>query len=113
MELKNLTDNDLITLAGLMREIIRADQQYSPAEHVHVDKLRQALGERRFDNIFAAAQEELKSLSEVKERAKHIEGTEARQLMYDYLKDLAAADGVLSEEEMPLRWLASWWALPH
>ncbi len=113
MELKDLNDDELITLAGLMREVIRADHQYSDAEHVHVDKLKETLGETRFNAVFATAQKELGSLDEVKERAKQIENVEARRVIFGYLIGLAAADGVHGDEEKPLRWLASWWDFQH
>ncbi len=77
--------HELITLAGLMREIIRADHQYSEAEHGHVDKLKAELGQERFDAVFAAAAKDLGSRDIVKERAKQIEDVETRQVMFGYL----------------------------
>lgn len=111
MELNELTDEELVTLAGLMREVIRADQEYSAGEQERVVALRVLIGQQRFDRVFAEAGQKITSRDALKERAKTVTRQAARQAMYDYLTALAAVDGVASEEEKPLRWLASWWDL--
>ena len=109
MGLTQLTDEELVTLAGLMREVIRADHEYSDAERLRVEELAATLGEERFNRIFEEAKRTLTSRHEVKEHAKTVTRPEARREIFDYLMKLAAADGVAREEEKPLRWLASWW----
>jgi uncharacterized tellurite resistance protein B-like protein len=111
MELTELKDEELVALAGLMREVIRADHEYSDAERVRVEELAGILGEERFNDVFERAKRELTSLDEVKAHAKTVTRDAARRAIFDYLMKLAAADGVAREEEKPLRWLASWWDL--
>jgi hypothetical protein len=76
-----------------------------------VDELAALIGEERFGRVFEQAKRELTSLHEVKEHAKTVTRDGARRAIFDYLMNLAAADGVAGEEEKPLRWLASWWEL--
>jgi uncharacterized tellurite resistance protein B-like protein len=109
MGLSQLTDDELVTLAGLMREVIQADHEYSEAEKVRVDELAEQIGEERFAKVFDEAKRTLSSRHEVKEHAKTVTRPEARREIFDFLMKLAAADGVAREEEKPLRWLASWW----
>jgi len=111
MEIHDLTDEELVALAGLMREVIRADHEYTDPERDHVDELAAELGEERFERVFHEAKERLTSIHEVKEHAKTITRDEARRVIFDFLMKLAYADGVAREEEKPLRWLASWWDL--
>jgi uncharacterized tellurite resistance protein B-like protein len=111
MGLSHLTDDELVTLAGLMREVIQADHEYTEAEKLRVDELAAELGEERFARVFEEAKRTLTSRHEVKEHAKTVTRSEARREIFDFLMKLAAADGVAREEERPLRWLASWWEL--
>jgi uncharacterized tellurite resistance protein B-like protein len=111
MNIEDLTKDELVALAGLMREVIRADDAYSDNEREQVDQLAATLGEERFEEVFAEATRRFTSRGDVKEYAKTIERPGARRAIFDCLITLAAADGVHSEEEKPLRWLASWWDL--
>ncbi len=111
MGLSQLTDDELVTLAGLMREVIQADHEYTEAEKIRVDELAAEIGEDRFARIFEEAKRELTSRHDVKEHAKNVTRPEARTAIFDFLMKLAAADGVARPEEKPLRWLESWWEL--
>ena len=111
MDLDDLTNEELVALVGLMREVIHADHEYSETEREHIDELAAALGEERFEVVFTEAKRALTSRHEVKEYAKTVERDGARRAIFDFLMKLAASDGVANEEEKPLRWLASWWEL--
>ena len=111
MGLSQLNDEELVALAGLMREVIQADHEYTESERQCVDELAAEIGEERFARVFDEAKRSLTSRHEVKEHAKTVARPEARRAIFDFLMRLSAADGVDRDEEKPLRWLASWWDL--
>jgi uncharacterized tellurite resistance protein B-like protein len=111
MRIDELNDAEELALLGLMREIVQADGEYTPGERAAVDALRTELGVARFDKAILRAMDAFDSRAELKEHAKTITRPEARELIFETLKKVAAADGVGQTEEKPLAWLASWWGL--
>jgi len=111
MELKDLTPEETVTFMGLLREVITADGEYSEAERVKTTELTGLLGEDRFNQAIADAQARFKSRAQLKEAAKKLDREEARKAIFDFLVGVAVADGLDTEEEKPLSWLAHWWEL--
>lgn len=111
MRLSELNEDEELALLGLMREIVQADGDYSPGERRAVDELREELGPARFDKAILRAMDAFDSRAELKEHAKKITRPGARKAIFDALTSVAASDGVTSNEEKPLAWLASWWGL--
>jgi uncharacterized tellurite resistance protein B-like protein len=112
MELRDLTTDETVCLMGLLREVIQADDDYSPAERAKMRELRDALGGERFDAAIDEAKRRYAgSRAALKEHAKTIARPEARTAIYEVLQKVAASDGVTPGEQKPLDWLASWWEL--
>ncbi|AKF10765.1 TerB family tellurite resistance protein [Sandaracinus amylolyticus] len=112
MELRDLTNDETVCLMGLLREVIQADDDYSPAERAKMRELRDALGDERFDAAIDEAKRRYAgSRAALKEHAKTITRPEARRAMYALLERVAASDGVTASEKKPLDWVASWWDL--
>jgi hypothetical protein len=111
MELSELTSDEALVLVGFMRIIVRADGEYSDAERQHVAIVEQALGPARFQQAMLDVRGQADKLDELKAAAKNVTRPEARRAIYDVLQKIAASDDISAEEEKPLRWLASWWAL--
>ena len=111
MELSELTDDEALVLVGFMRVVIRADGEYSQAEQQHVALVERALGPDRFKQAMLVVRGRLEKLELLKTAAKGVTRPEARRTIYDVIQKIAESDDVSVEEEKPLRWLASWWAL--
>lgn len=111
MDLVDLTNDEEAVLLGWMREIIQTDGEYSDEERAEVIELRKRLGAERFDRAIVAANERFDGRAALKEAAKAITRQQARQAIYDFLEQLAGADELTADEEKPLKWLASWWAI--
>lgn len=111
MDLADLTTDEEAVLLGWMREIIQTDGEYSDEERAEVIQLRTHLGAERFDRAIVAANERFENRAALKDGAKALTRQEARQAIYDFLKELAGSDELTADEEKPLKWLASWWAI--
>lgn len=112
MELRDLTNEETVCLMGLLREVIQADDDYSPAERAKMRELRDALGDARFDAAIDEAKSRYAgSRAALKEHAKTITRPDARKLMFSVLEKVAASDGITASERKPLEWVASWWDL--
>ena len=111
MELRELNAEEEVVLVGLLRDVAQADGRYSESEKRHVDRVRVALGEARFDKAVITAREHYGTRELLKEAAKAVTRKDARIVMYDTLDAMAAADGKTADEARPLAWLASWWEL--
>lgn len=111
MELSELTSDEALVLVGFMRIVVRADGDYSEAERQHVAIVEQALGVERFQQAMLDVRGHADKLEQLKAAAKNVTRPDARRTIYDVLQKIAASDEVSVEEEKPLRWLASWWAL--
>ena len=111
MDLGDLNDDEATVLLGMMREIVRADGEYSDGERAAVEDIRKGLGRDRFDRTLLRARDRYMSLGELKEDAKALSRQDAKQRIFAALQAIATSDGMGADEEKPLRWLASWWHL--
>ena len=111
MELSALEDAELLALVGLAKMIIRADSQLSGDEIAGLKALAAAVGEPRFTQHIARANEQLASREAVILHAMTIERAEAKQAMYDALHVLAAVDGIVEREQEILDWVKAAYAL--
>lgn len=109
MSLTDLSAEEDVALLGLMRAVVRADGEYSPAEQKEMEALRDEMGEARFSAAIEAAKARFTSLAALKEHAASIERVEAQTLIFRRLVSVVASDGVTDDEEEPLRWLARAW----
>lgn len=111
MKLSELSSDEALVLVGFMRIIVRADGDFSDAEREHVHSVEAELGYDRFQKAMLDVRGHADQLDLLKTAAKAVTRPEARRTIYDRLEDIAASDDISSEEEKPLRWLASWWQL--
>jgi len=109
MDLSDFSVDEDLALLGLMRAVVRADGEYSPAERSEMKKLREEMGASRFDVAVGIATERFTSLAALKEHAASIERVDAQSRILRRLVSVAASDGVTDDEEKPLRWLARAW----
>lgn len=111
MEIHELTEDETVVFVALLREVVKADEEYSDEERGAVEALSEVLGRDRMTAAMKAAQERYGARAELKDDAKSISRAEARDVIYRTLLGVAEADGVDVAEEKPLRWLATWWGI--
>lgn len=111
MQVQDLNAAEDVALLGLLREVVQADGVFTDIEQAEVARIRDAIGETRFNAAIHVVQDRFASRGELKEYLKTIERPGARRVIYDILIEVAASDGVDPSEEAPLRWLKSWWDL--
>ena len=111
MELRDLTPDEDVVLLGLLREVVTADGKYTDTEKRGVGRVREALGEARFDAAMQTANLRFAAPGALKEAAKTLTRQPARAAIFAVLSDVAADDGMAESEMKPLNWLASWWDL--
>lgn len=111
MSLESLTDEEAAILLALARELVHADGAVTVEERAEIDRLRKALGPKRFEAAVALARSDFRARDVLKQAAKEITDVAVRRTIYETLRTLAHVDGIDDEEEKPLRWLASWWKI--
>ena len=111
MDITELTEDETLAMIALLREVVKADGDYSMEEQAAVREIRQTLGAERFDATIERVKNELPDRAAVKAHAKTVSRQAARWAIWELLVDVARADEITEEEEKPLVWLASWWKL--
>jgi uncharacterized tellurite resistance protein B-like protein len=93
-----LGENELLTLAGLLRLLVRLDGMASAAELAAIDALAVELGRERFNALIRRAANELPRDEDVEQAALRIDNPDARELIFTALFEIAAADSILQQE---------------
>ncbi len=106
-----LGESELLTLAGLLRLLVRLDGMASSAELAAIDSLAVELGRECFDALIQRAQRELPRDEDVEQAALRIVDPEARKLIFVALFEIAASDSILAPESSLLDWLREHWQL--
>lgn len=106
-----LTHNEMIVLAGAVREMMKADGTVSDAEVETADALagRLALPHGEWVKIWDEAARELPNLDAVKASAGGLHRQEARDLVYEILHEVATHDDIVDSEWDLLEWLDEMW----
>jgi len=131
-KIEHLTMPEQMALAGLMRMIVRLDGRLtddeqraiaSVAAQVTLDTdtpgagpFRDAssiepLGEVRFLELIQIAGEEFPDDAAVREAVLEVKRTEAREAIFAFIYEVAAANGVTKGENKLLDWLTEHWEL--
>lgn len=111
MEIQELTEDETVVFVALLREVIKADNEYSDEERGAVTALSEVLGRERMTAAMKQAQARYSSRAELKDDAKAVGREAARDVIYRTLVGIAESDGVAESEDEPLHWLATWWGL--
>ena len=106
-----LTHDELVTLAALLRELIRTDGEISEEELQGLDVVSNRLGltETRWKRVWGQASRELPNLESTKAAAALLERAPARELVYELLHNVASADDIVDPEWDLLEWLDEEW----
>ena len=109
MTLQDLTADEKIALAGLVRMLVRADGEFSSAEVSAVTQLGKELGSMEFWKLMSLAQQTLEDANDVMDAVAQVERPEVREWIYGVLIGLAAVDGIDEAEGTVLDWVMQVW----
>ena len=108
MQFDELEEHEQLSLAGLVRLVVRMDGQFSPGEVDAVAALAREVGAPGFWSTMAQAQTiEMDELGTLVARVR----PEIREWMYGVLVGLAAVDGIEESESDLLSWLMDTWGM--
>ena len=134
-EIEELTEPEMLALAGLLRVLIRADGAFSAAEHAALagvaasvalvavsDTVEDAtprttaepplpLGDDALFALIERAGRELPDEASIRALARTVTRPVARATIHALLFEVAASDGIAAGESAVLDWLAECWAL--
>lgn len=109
MSLSTLTADEATLLMGMLREVVQADGEYSADEAAEVAKIKEALGDERFEAAVASAKTAFTSRKKLAEWAPKVTRTEAQDAILDTLSAVAASDDIAPGEDEPIQWLSKAW----
>jgi uncharacterized tellurite resistance protein B-like protein len=113
MEISELTREEELGLIGLLKGVIQADKQLSFEENEELKRVADAMGREHFHERVAEARELFKTLADIKGYVEKIERPDARQLIFNMLREMARQDGVVEPEEELLTWLSETWDIEY
>lgn len=111
MELSELTSDESILLAGMVRLMVGADGSRNDLEMAEFRAIGEEMGRAAFDEAFRRSLSAVHNLDEALALADQLERPAARQLIVTILIDLAQADGVDEQEALLVRALADRWGV--
>jgi hypothetical protein len=136
-ELEQLTSEELLVLAALLRCVIRIDRQFTAPEQEAVGRVAmrvaappegedpeattpyresaralEPIGEERLFELIELAGEELPDDDSIREAALAVTRQEAREAIYGLVWEVAASDVAFRGESKLLDWLIGAWNLP-
>lgn len=112
MPAPELSPDERILLAGMVRLVTCSDNQRTPEEMEEFRAIAEEVGRREFDEAFRLSMSRCHDLDAALGLAASIDRVDARQLILTMLVDLATADGVADEERRVVQALAAAWSMP-
>jgi uncharacterized tellurite resistance protein B-like protein len=109
MQLTDLDPDERLALVSLSRVVVRVDGAVSPSEGQSIKRLAVELGEATYRELFAQAAELFPDEAQLRPFLATIERQEARNLIFDTILQLAAADEITAEEGSLVAWLEESW----
>ncbi|MFK7989078.1 MAG: TerB family tellurite resistance protein [Sandaracinaceae bacterium] len=109
--LPDLSNAELIVLAGLLRLMMMADHVVTNEELSSVDRIGRTLGltDSGWSEIWEQAAEDLADADDVRAAAASLARPAAREAVYEMLYRLADSDSIADEEWDLLEWLDETW----
>jgi uncharacterized tellurite resistance protein B-like protein len=111
VNLGGLNPDELVVLAGALREMMKADGVVSDGELKKVASIarRLGIGEREWAGYWDTAIRTLPNLDAVMTRARDLERAEAREALYELLYEIAQDETIVDAEWDILEWLDEAW----
>lgn len=112
MDATQLSENEILALAGLALHLASADGKLSPEEAEELRHLGEEIGgPDEFSSAIAEAHARFKTAADALDYASEIERTGARELIHTVVTDLANADDLHAAEAELLARLRLMWGI--
>ena len=111
-DLQDLTPENQLIVAGLLRRLVRLDGQFTAAEQETLQDLALSTGRKRFWSLMEQAGERFSSDESLRQAAMSVKDPEAREHIFGVLVRVAQADSLAEPEAQLLEWLREIWQLP-
>ena len=109
--LKDLSDEELLAMAALLRLLVRLDGQFSDAEQEALQEIALDLGEHRFWKAMEDAGQRAPDEESIRHLTASVARRGARELIFGLVLGVAQSDVVQAGESSLLQWLKSEWKL--
>ena len=108
-EWQNLTRDEQLVFAGLVRVLVRMDGTFSTEEVKAVHRVATELGTKAFWAAMTESQNALPTVDDVIASVAEVTDPRTRTWMYALLLEVANVDGLDVSEQQMLMWLANTW----
>jgi hypothetical protein len=109
--LKDLSEEEQLALAALLRLLVRLDGQFSEAEQEALEEIALDFGEKRFWKVMDDAASKAPDEDGVRRAARAVTRRAACELIYGLLLTVAQSDVIQGRESSLLEWLKTEWKL--
>ena len=112
MNLDELEPHERIAFAGLIRLVVRADGQLTPAESNAMSALARQVGSARFWRVMTEVQQVVRDNEDLVDAVRNVTRPAVRAWIYEVLVGISAADGNMGAAEgRTLDWVRAVWEL--
>jgi uncharacterized tellurite resistance protein B-like protein len=111
LSFRNLDETEALAFAVLVRAVIAADGRLDDEERDALQQLAVEYGEEAFWALMDRAAEAMNGPEAVQALASRVQRTEARELIYGVLVDVAIAGAIDPREQAILDWLVQAWGI--
>ena len=106
-----LNENEREVLLGLVMSLVDADEERSLEEVAALRELGSRLGREQFLDSARRARRRFPTPGALRSEIQTVERQEARQAIFDLLRDVSMRDGLVAEEADLLEWLSATWCV--
>ena len=111
MNISELSAEERVALMGLLKLTVSADHEMSPGESNELLRIADEMGRPNFIEARKDAQDQFKSLDDIKAALAAVTRVEARNQIYRAALEVAKPDDIVEDEAFILRWVAETWGL--
>jgi hypothetical protein len=111
VELSDLRGDERLALVALLRVAVVADGCVSDEEVEEIGEVVDAFGEREYRELVDEVSRRFQSQDDLKTFLETIERPEARELIYAFFLEEAAAEALRGRESEMVAWLGDTWKI--
>ena len=111
MDLRSLSEPELLVLVGLVKLVVHADREVSPAEREILARLQGAVGHETWNAAVRTARDRYASVDQLEQDARAVDRPEVRRALHEILVEIAGSDEIIEAEAHVLHWVVQEWGL--
>jgi hypothetical protein len=111
VDLGALSEQELLVLVGLVKLVVHADREVTPAEREILGRLQATIGAETWNAAVRTARDRYTSIEQLEHDARAVERAEVRRAVHETLVEIAGADEVIEAEAQVLQWVVQEWGL--